>query len=130
VFEHDAAGEDLDHDLEDRQREIRDEDGLALNTFTAISGDGEFHFLDHPVVCGTLDEWLEPVEKSGFLKRLDVEENNDGVAKNYGKTAAPGFEGEGRGCQAAGLAQRTGIDIPADTDRADMNLVPTIENFR
>ncbi len=59
-----------------------------------------------------------------------MEEDDGCVAENDGKAAAAGFESEGRGGQAAGFAQRAGIDIPADADRTHMDLASAIEDFR
>jgi hypothetical protein len=59
-----------------------------------------------------------------------MEKNHGGIAENNGKPTAPGFKGEGRSGQAACLAQRARINIPADAYRANMNLPPTFEDFR
>ena len=119
ALQHDAAGEHFGHDLERGQGEIRDEKRVALHAFAPIGGEGEFDFLDHRIGGRPLDERSQAIEKCGFLHRLDVEEDHGAVAENDRAAAAPGLKRQRRGGQAAGLAQRAGVDVTADAKRAD-----------
>jgi hypothetical protein len=59
-----------------------------------------------------------------------VEEDNGSITENDGAAAAASFEGEGRGGEAAGFAERTGIDVSADADGADVDFAAAFEDLR